>query len=71
MAAGAETLRRTPLYDRHVAAQARLVPFAGWEMLQLSSEMGNTASAASSSSVIPTALPPAGTPRRAQVDERR
>jgi aminomethyltransferase len=28
----AQTLRRTPLYDRHVAAGARLVPFAGWEM---------------------------------------
>jgi aminomethyltransferase len=26
------TLRRTPLYERHVAAGARLVPFAGWEM---------------------------------------
>jgi aminomethyltransferase len=25
-------LRRTPLYDRHLAAGARLVPFAGWEM---------------------------------------
>jgi glycine cleavage system T protein (aminomethyltransferase) len=25
-------LRRTPLYDRHVAAGARLVAFAGWEM---------------------------------------
>ncbi|MGB0097619.1 MAG: glycine cleavage system aminomethyltransferase GcvT [Solirubrobacteraceae bacterium] len=25
-------LRRTSLYDRHVAAGARLVPFAGWEM---------------------------------------
>ncbi len=25
-------LRRTPLYDRHVAAGARLVEFAGWEM---------------------------------------
>jgi len=25
-------LRRTPLFDRHVAAGARLVPFAGWEM---------------------------------------
>ncbi|HEY3187035.1 MAG TPA: glycine cleavage system aminomethyltransferase GcvT [Solirubrobacteraceae bacterium] len=25
-------LRRTALYDRHVAAGARLVPFAGWEM---------------------------------------
>ena len=32
MAAGAETLQRTPLHDRHVAAGARLVPFAGWEM---------------------------------------
>jgi aminomethyltransferase len=28
----AETLRRTPLYDRHAAAGAKLVPFAGWEM---------------------------------------
>src|SRR5205807_5643769 len=29
----AETaLRRSPLHDRHVAAGARLVPFAGWEM---------------------------------------
>jgi aminomethyltransferase len=27
-----EDLRRTPLYDRHVAAGAKLVPFAGWEM---------------------------------------
>ena len=26
------TLQRTPLYDRHVALGARLVPFAGWEM---------------------------------------
>jgi len=32
MAAGAETLKRTPLHDRHVAAGARIVPFAGWEM---------------------------------------
>src|SRR3954465_15265936 len=32
MAAGAQTLKRTPLYDRHVAAGAKLVPFAGWEM---------------------------------------
>jgi aminomethyltransferase len=32
MAAGAEALGRTPLHDRHVAAGARLVPFAGWEM---------------------------------------
>src|SRR4029078_1227814 len=28
----ADALRRTPLHDRHVAAGARLVPFAGWEM---------------------------------------
>jgi aminomethyltransferase len=27
-----DTLRRTPLYDRHEAGGARLVPFAGWEM---------------------------------------
>ena len=26
------SLRRTPLYEQHVAAGARLVPFAGWEM---------------------------------------
>jgi aminomethyltransferase len=26
------TLRRTSLHDRHLAAGARLVPFAGWEM---------------------------------------
>ncbi len=33
MTSAAETsLRRTPLYDRHVAAGAKLVPFAGWEM---------------------------------------
>jgi aminomethyltransferase len=25
-------LRRTPLYERHVALGARMVPFAGWEM---------------------------------------
>jgi aminomethyltransferase len=28
----AETLKRTALFDRHQAAGARLVPFAGWEM---------------------------------------
>src|SRR5438094_2266970 len=28
----ARTLQRTPLYDRHVALGARIVPFAGWEM---------------------------------------
>jgi len=27
-----DTLRRTPLFDRHEAAGAKLVPFAGWEM---------------------------------------
>jgi aminomethyltransferase len=27
-----QTLARTPLYDRHVALGARMVPFAGWEM---------------------------------------
>ncbi len=27
-----QTLQRTPLYDRHVALGARIVPFAGWEM---------------------------------------
>jgi aminomethyltransferase len=32
-AASADTaLKRTPLHDRHVAAGAKLVPFAGWEM---------------------------------------
>jgi len=28
----ATTLRRTPLYERHLAAGAKLVDFAGWEM---------------------------------------
>jgi aminomethyltransferase len=28
----AQTLQRTPLFDRHVALGARIVPFAGWEM---------------------------------------
>src|SRR6266700_5647145 len=27
-----QTLLRTPVFDRHVALGARLVPFAGWEM---------------------------------------
>src|SRR3712207_6336967 len=27
-----QTLLRTPLHDRHVAAGARMVPFVGWEM---------------------------------------
>jgi aminomethyltransferase len=30
--APSQTLKRTPLYDRHVEASARMVPFAGWEM---------------------------------------
>src|SRR5437764_9327538 len=32
MATGVDALKRSPLHDRHVAAGARLVPFAGWEM---------------------------------------
>jgi aminomethyltransferase len=28
----ATTLQRTPLYERHLTAAARMVPFAGWEM---------------------------------------
>src|SRR5579859_7365283 len=28
----AQTLQRTPLYERHVELGARMVPFAGWEM---------------------------------------
>jgi len=27
-----QTLRKTPLFDRHVGLGARMVPFAGWEM---------------------------------------
>jgi len=30
--AAVQTLQRTPLYERHMALGARLVPFAGWEM---------------------------------------
>jgi aminomethyltransferase len=29
---GSQTLRRTPLYDRHIALGARMVEFGGWEM---------------------------------------
>src|SRR5690242_448147 len=32
MSADTAALRRTPLHDQHVAAGAKLVPFAGWEM---------------------------------------
>ena len=32
MTQAADTLRRTPLFDRHERAGAKLVPFAGWEM---------------------------------------
>src|SRR3954452_14921218 len=32
LAAASDTLRRTPLFDRHQAAGAKLGPFAGWEM---------------------------------------
>jgi aminomethyltransferase len=31
-AASSQTLKRTTLFDRHVDAGAKLVPFAGWEM---------------------------------------
>src|SRR5215468_10307530 len=27
-----QTLRQTPLHDRHLALGARMVPFAGWDM---------------------------------------
>ena len=32
MAVPADTSKRTPLYDRHVEAGGKIVPFAGWEM---------------------------------------
>jgi aminomethyltransferase len=32
MSSTPSALRRTPLYDRHIAAGAKLVDFAGWEM---------------------------------------
>ena len=32
MTSVAETLQRSPLHQRHLAAAAKLVPFAGWEM---------------------------------------
>ena len=32
MPRGMQTLQRTPLHERHLAAGARMVPFAGWEM---------------------------------------
>ena len=32
MGPAADTLRRTPLFDRHRAAGAKIVPFAGWDM---------------------------------------
>jgi aminomethyltransferase len=36
-----QTLRRTPLYERHAALGARLVPFAGWEMPVQYSSIGD------------------------------
>src|SRR5688572_29354304 len=30
--ADTETLKRTPLFEKHVEAGAKIVPFAGWEM---------------------------------------
>ena len=32
MGQAADTLRRTPLFDRHQRAGAKLIPFAGWDM---------------------------------------
>lgn len=32
MPAGSDTLERTPLFERHAAAGAKFMPFAGWEM---------------------------------------
>ena len=32
MATGTEKLKRTPLYDAHLALGARMAPFGGWEM---------------------------------------
>ena len=32
MAASADTLKHTPLLERHTAAGAKIVPFAGWQM---------------------------------------
>src|SRR5512145_1108348 len=29
---GSSTLKRTPLYERHIALGARIVEFGGWEM---------------------------------------
>lgn len=41
MAESTEQLRRTPLYDAHVAAGGKMVPFAGWEMpVQYAGEYG-------------------------------
>jgi aminomethyltransferase len=36
-----QTLRRTPLFERHAALGARLVPFAGWEMPVQYSSIGD------------------------------
>jgi aminomethyltransferase len=36
-----QTLRRTPLYERHAALGARIVPFAGWEMPVQYSSIGD------------------------------
>jgi aminomethyltransferase len=36
-----QTLRRTPLYERHAALGARLAPFAGWEMPVQYSSIGD------------------------------
>ena len=48
-----QTLRRTPLYERHAALGARLVPFAGWEMpVQYTSIVGEHKAVRSSAGVF-------------------
>ena len=48
-----QTLRRTPLYERHAALGARLVPFAGWEMpVQYTSIMAEHRAARTSAGVF-------------------
>ena len=48
-----QTLRRTPLYERHAALGARLIPFVGWEMpVQYSSVAGEHAAVRTSAGVF-------------------
>ena len=39
-----QQLKRTPLYDFHVANKARMVPFAGWSMPLSYGEVGQSES---------------------------